>query len=981
MGKMRIRVSYLFYFLIYSILLNAQDVKQKGVPLIKNFQRTDYSAGRQNWCIVQDSKNLLYFANNYGILEFDGTQWRLYNVPNNSIVRSIAIGKENQIFVGAYNELGYLYPNEKGELVYKSLVDKINKDDRDFDEIWKIFITDDGVIFQSFNYIFKFKNNTIYTIYKYGNFHFSFYVNNTLYIKDNDAGLKELTESGLQLIPGGDIFIGKEVWTIFPVYSNKLLIGTANHGLFIYDGKSVSKWDIQLNDFFIKNQIFSGVKISDERYIFGTIQNGMVIINGKGEIIQHINREKGIQNNTILSMLIDKEKNLWLGLDNGIDYLKINSPISYLNPKKEIGTGYTSIIYDNYLYLGTNQGLFYIPWSKNIKNLDIHFKLVENTKGQVWKLAIIDNNLFCGHNKGSLIINGNSGKQLSDIGGGWIFVQLPNFENYIIEGTYKGLILLEKRLGNWQFKNEIKGFNESSREIEIDKNGKIWISHGYKGIFALELNDELDSVIQKSYYSVKQGLPYINDNTVLKFKDEIVVSTDNGFYIYNVKADSFIEHSKLNELFGKEKVAGLVEDANGNIWFFQNNEVGVLRLNYDGTYSREILPYNELYGSFVQGFENILPIDNNNIIIGSEEGFIHFAPSEVKYQDKQYQVLLREIVLTKNDSVLFGGSWIHRNNGSNPSSLKNKVEYLRYRDNALKFIFSAPDYSSINNIKYSYMLEGFDESWSEWKKDHEKEYSNLNEGSYVFKVKAKDIYNYETNESTYAFIIQPPWYKSLIAYIFYFLILTVSLFIIIKLTIRKFEKEKELLKEKQKKVLKAKEEEHAQEVSKAEQEIVKLQNEKLEIDLQMQKVEIENKSKELASIAMQITYKNEILDQIKNRLNKVSQKMIHEESKKQVISLIKTIEKDMLHEGDWDKFEYHFDQVHEDFMKKLRSSYPDLTPKDLKICAYLRMNLSTKEIAPLLNISVRGVEVHRYRLRKKMDIDRNINLTDFLLSV
>ncbi|MFC2137490.1 helix-turn-helix transcriptional regulator, partial [Bacteroidota bacterium] len=161
----------------------------------------------------------------------------------------------------------------------------------------------------------------------------------------------------------------------------------------------------------------------------------------------------------------------------------------------------------------------------------------------------------------------------------------------------------------------------------------------------------------------------------------------------------------------------------------------------------------------------------------------------------------------------------------------------------------------------------------------------------------------------------------------------------------------------------------------------KLQNEKLEIDLQMQKVEIENKSKELASIAMQITYKNEILDQIKNRLNKVSQKMIHEESKKQVLSLIKTIEKDMLHEEDWDKFEYHFDQVHEDFVKKLRNSYPELTPKDLKLCAYLRMNLSTKEIAPLLNISVRGVEVHRYRLRKKMDLDRNSNLTDYLLSI
>jgi len=960
-------------------MLNAQLIKQKGIPLIKNFKRSEYNAGRQNWCIVQDDRNLLYFANNNGILEFDGSKWRTYYIPNNSIIRSLAIGNENQVFFGAYNDIGFLYPNINGELKYISLVKKISKDDRDFGEVWKIFQTNDGVLFQSFNYIFKYKNDTVYTVYKYGDFHFSFYVNNTLYIKDNDAGLKELTESGLRLIPGGEVFINKEIWTIFPIENDRLLIGTANHGIYIYDGKSVSEWNIELNKFFKKNQIFSGVKINENKYAYGTIQNGIIIINNQGEILQHINREKGIQNNTILSMFLDNEENLWLGLDNGIDYIKINSPITYLNPKKEIGTGYTSIVYEENLYLGTNQGLFYISGNSLIMNYE--YKLVENTKGQVWKLSIIDGKLFCGHNRGVYLINNNIGRLISEIDGGWIFIKLPGYKDNIILGTYTGLVTLKKQNNSWKYKNKIKGFNESSHEIEVDRKGNLWISHSYKGIYKVCLNDKLDSVIELSFYNINKGLPSEYQNTVLKFKQEIVVSTNNGFYTYNNNSDGFIEHKKLNNIFGRKKVSKLIEDNNGNIWFFQNNEIGVLRLNYDGTYSKEILPYYELYSSFVQGFEDILPIDNNNILIGSEEGFIHFAPSEVKYNDKQNSVLLREVRFTKNDSVLYGGNAISKTTKKIISDYNNEAIYLKYKNNALKFTFSVPDYTNTNNIKYSYKLVGFEDNWSEWKTDNEKEYLNLNQGDYVFKVKARDVYNYETDETTFAFSIHPPWYASIVAFVLYAIIIAVSLFLTIKFIVKRYEKEKEQLKEKQKKELKAKEEQHAQEVSEAEQEIIKLQNEKLEIDLQMQKVEIENKSKELASIAMQITYKNEILDQIKNRLTKVSQKMIHEESKKQVLNLIKTIEKDMLHEEDWDKFEYHFDQVHEDFMKKLRINYPGLTPKDLKLCAYLRMNLSTKEIAPLLNISVRGVEVHRYRLRKKMDLDRNSNLTDFLLSV
>ncbi len=984
---MRIKIIILFE-LLFSLSINygfCQQIKNIGVPLIKNYSRDDYKAGRQNWSIIQDSRKLMYFGNNNGILEYDGNGWRIYTIPNYSIVRSLAIGKDNKIFVGAYEQFGYLYPDKTGTLIYKSLISKLNENDKHFDEIWKIHPTDNGIIFQSFLYVFKYEKDSIYIIAKNGDFHFSFIIDDTLYIRENGIGLKKLRGNKLYLIPGGDIFADKEVWTMFRYDENLILIGTAEHGLFIFDGKRVFQWEKEINEFFKKNQIFCGAKIDNNHFAFGTIQNGVIIINQKGEILQHINRNNGIQNNTVLSIYMDNEKNIWLGLDNGIDYIKINSPISYLNPRKEIGTGYTSLIYQNNLYFGTNQGLFFIPFNDLINRIDqnVSINLITNTKGQVWNLTNIDGNLLCGHNKGSFQIINNKAILISDIQGGWKFMKIPENDNYLIEGTYTGLILLEKKYKNdeilWRFKDEIKGFNESCRDIEIDNNGYLWISHSYKGIFKLKLNKKLDSIIEYNYYSVNNGLPSKYQNLVLRFKNELVISTINGFYKYNQETDQIEEYEELNKIFGNERVSRLFEDQTGNVWFFQNNELGVLRLNFDGTYTTEKLPFNELYGSFVQSYESILPVNRNNIIIGSEDGFIHFNPSIIVNQYRIYDVLIRKIT-TKNDSVVFGGALI---NTSKEATLEgdNSVLNLNYNLNALKIEFCTPKFSEIENIEYSYKLEGFDEKWSEWKTENIKEYSNLHEGDYIFKVKAKDPFNNETDETEFNFIILPPWYRSTWAYILYSIISIAFILIVIKIILRRFEEEKKKLRERQKKELKEREENHAQEVIKAEQEIFKLKNEKLEIDIQRKKAEVDSQAKELASIALQITYKNEVLNQIKTKLNKVSQKMIHEESKRQVLELIKTIEKDMLQEEDWDKFEYHFDQVHEDFIKKIKNNYPDLTPKDLKLCAYLRMNLATKEIAPLLNISVRGVEIHRYRLRKKINIDRETNLTDFLLRV
>ena len=95
--------------------------------------------------------------------------------------------------------------------------------------------------------------------------------------------------------------------------------------------------------------------------------------------------------------------------------------------------------------------------------------------------------------------------------------------------------------------------------------------------------------------------------------------------------------------------------------------------------------------------------------------------------------------------------------------------------------------------------------------------------------------------------------------------------------------------------------------------------------------------------------------------------------------LVKRIDKDINNEKFWKVFDSYFDEVHQDFLTRMKEKHPDLSPKELRLSAYLRMNISTKEIATLMNISVRGVEVSRYRLRRKLNIDRDTNLTEYIL--
>jgi ligand-binding sensor domain-containing protein/DNA-binding CsgD family transcriptional regulator len=963
----------LFIFIL-SVDLSAEIINT-GIPYIHNYPKKEYKGGTQNWSVAQDNRGFMYFGNNDGLLQFDGVSWQLFRMPNSSVVRSVYISPDAGIYVGAYNELGKLEINKKGVTHYRSLKNSIPAEFTNFDDIWNITSFENQIVFQSYTSAFLFKNDSSVSVIKAPErFQNSFAVNGHLYFNDINQGLMEYKSSNLVKLEGCEKIRGEEIWSVIPFHgSSELLICTLNKGVFIYNGFELNEWQVPANLIFKKNQIFSATIVQDKYIAFGTIQDGLYILDNYGKIVQHINRQKGLQNNTILKLFADREQNLWLGLDNGIDYININSPITFLHEAEGIGAGYTCIIHQEKIYLGTNQGLFVKDWTSEFS--DSNFKLIPGTNGQVWHLGVYDGILLCGHNNGTFRIDGEKSKLISKVPGAWKYYKSKKFPDYLICGTYSGLIYFRKQNNDWVFVDQIKGFNESCRVFEEDENGVLWMSHGFKGIFKIEFSDDISKISKFRFFNSEDGLPSSFNLNIHLLKGKIVVTSSKGIYTYNSTIDKFESSVYFNQILAPLKdISYLNEDKEGNIWYTVWDagvqKTGLFRIQEDKTYQNISAPFALLSGRFLSGFEFIYPYSSNDVFYSMEEGFAHYSPHNSNKQSVEFNAFINRATALYLDSTFYSGN--RKVTGVNGAERLSFI--FPFKENSFRFSYTSPVYSNSDNIEFSIKLSGISEKWSPWSTTTYTEYTSLPAGDYIFSVKARNQVGIESTADSLAFSISPPWYKSSYAYAAYFILFVLLTFLVIWIVVKRIEISKRKERLVHLRSYRQKEQNYKRQALLAEKKFINLKNEQLQI-------EMIHRDKELANQTMDLIRKNKFLQKIKDELEKLKMTSLDENVKDKISSIMTKIDKDIDHKKQWEIFETAFDEVHEDFLKRLKTLYPSLTPKELKLCAYLRMNISTKEIAPLMNISVRGVEICRYRVRKKLNIDRDQNLTSMIIDL
>ena len=950
----------LFIFFIPQLVFS--QVKVIGTPAIQNYPKSAYKGGTQNWGIAQDKNGFIYFANNDGLLRFDGIHWELTKASTTSPVRSVFVDSGNNIYLGLINDFGILKQTENGVPVFESLKHLLPLEVADFDDIWRIHEISDGIVFECFQYLFILKNNKITLIKPQKSFHFSFNVQNQLYVQELGIGLFEYKDGKMNKLLWSEMLKDYEISVVLGLNENQLLIGTLGNGIFKVSEGRIDNWKTPVSDQVEKYKLYSAVPLRDNIFAFGTILNGLIICDVNGNILQEINRRHGIQNNTVLSTFYDKNENLWLGLDNGIDFVEVNSPITFINNLENIGTGYCARVFKGNLYLGTNQGLFVRPFN-NLKFSDQSFELIKNSGGQVWSLDIFDGHLICGHNLGTFLVEGNSITKIGNERGIWKYIQLKNNPEFLLGGCYNGLVLLKKEKNGWSFYSKVGGFGESSRYLKQDRDGTIWVSHGEKGVFRISLSENLDSVKNMKLYISVNGLPSDKNNKIFDFKNQVYVSGNGGIYQYEKSSDSFKIAEELNKLFTTVgRIKTLETDNDGNIWFIAENESGVLRLNEDLSYTEITSPFKKLYERYVNEFEFIYPFNDENIFIGIDNGFAHYSSKFPKAYNQPFNSYLTKIELPYIDSVLY------------LNAVRNSLKYeFPFRKNEFRIHFTAPFFENTDPLEFTFLLENFSQNWSEWSTDSYKDFPNLREGRYVFHLKARNVYGTESEESAFEFSILPPWYRSSLAYYFYVLFFLVFVFGFIRFIQFRIKLARQKEEKKHKKELRKREIQFQHQSVIAEREIVNLKNEKLQ-------AEMIYRDKELANQTMGIIQKNRFLTKINEELRLLQNSTQDAAVRNKISSLKRKIKKETDDDSQNKIFEAYFEEVHEEFFKRLLEKYPQLSPADLRLCAYIKMNISTKEISTLLNISYRGVEISRYRLRKKLDLSRDINFPAFLLN-
>ncbi|MBB3186390.1 helix-turn-helix and ligand-binding sensor domain-containing protein [Microbacter margulisiae] len=931
------------------------------VPIVSNFTKKEYKAANQNWTVGQDKHGYMYFGNNDGLLRYDGTSWELFRIPGNRVVRSLLIGQDGRIYVGSYEEFGYFEPKPDGQLCYHSLSQLLKNYTMQNDEIWSILSIGGKIYFQSFTSFFVFDGKTVTGCREPLTFLIFNKYRNAIYTHVDGKSLSRMDPATGQFYPViAHNAPPDPVISILPYDAHRALLVTTTGGLFLLDGNQCQVFKNDANDLLKKAQANRAIMTKDSVFVIGTILDGAIAINKKGKVLWQLNTSNALQNNTILGIYCDKVNNVWLALDKGVSLIHNGGNVHYVAAfQPSIGAIYDVNIDKSSIYIGTNQGLYIgtvSNLSSNTKSLSV--QLVPQIRGQVWSLARFDNQLFVGNNESTYCFDGKNLTPVCDVKGGFCLKRgVINGQDVLVQGTYTQLCIYKKNIrGRWAFSNVVDSFINPIRYLEVDYQGTIWASHLQLGLYRIVLAPDLQHIRSIHLYTHFDGKTPTNI-TVFKIGNRVVFNNGVRFYTFDDLSKKIIPYDLLNNGLGIFASAyRVLHFRDDYYWFIRDEDAALAEVTNDKVTIVDVIQYASLPGETVDKSETILPVSDSQCLIGMENGLaLYQLPNQNITNEVRFPLAIKSVnAMNMDNSEQFRVSLI------NPKPLP-------FRLNSVEFTVAFPNYNDLDNIYYRYKLDGFDTRWSDLKTTPYQEYTRLPYNHYVFNAEVVTSTGKVVDRISYSFEILPPFYLSIWAKLLY-------LMMFIGLVLVAIHRTKIFLLKKKAKIEQMHTELRRKEVEEREQRIMRLEKEKLETELTL-------KSKELASSTMSIIKKNDILTTIKEELVYQKKQLGTQYPKKYFDKIVHIVDENLSTEDDWAIFQTNFDRIHDNFFRKLHERYPELTSNDLRLCAYLRLNLTSKDIANLMNISLKGVEAGRSRLRKRLHIPPEKNLTEFMIEI
>jgi ligand-binding sensor domain-containing protein/DNA-binding CsgD family transcriptional regulator len=943
-GKMAKVATTSIFFLFWLLLPDVSPALSGKYP-IKNFAPPDYGAGIQNIDFAQNRDLSLFVANNLGVLSFNGSSWGKHALNTGKKQRSLAFDeKSNRLYVGSQGEFGFFESNWQ----YVSLLDKIPESYLDFDEVWDVLLFDSKVYFCTFQGIYMFDGESITVIRRPGGFNRSFVAGNRLFTQSPTGALFEIEGDKLVPLPqNGHInqvvagVVRSEAGYVFFYNSGKIEVLNLPGGLEPY---------LELMKVLGGKYVNHVIQISDSRLVISTQLAGLYIYDQLTKQIENISISDGLISNACLRVFQDYSGNLWVGMQNGIALIDINSPLRLVNQNIDLqGSGYEAFETDEGTYFTTSNGIYFL--SKGASKT----KFLIGTEGPAYGMQLINNKLYAGHHTGLFLLEHGQAFRRAYCEGLWQIKQVRSNPQFAIAGTYTGLHLFQlDAKGELQDAKKIVGFNESSRFFEEDRKGRIWVGQYYKGLYLLTLDDALKHAAVTKV-SDSYTLPIQKYIFLSRIDDQIYICSAKGIFKLDQATDKIVGEDVFTKVVGKNWVYQLVQDKQKNVYVYSENLVGFFKKVSPENYVYLPSSLFQLRQSFNNDLLNVSRHVRDGILFNANEGFIQYSAELEEGVSTTSVPLVSRVINVSEDSVLYSRM---------PFQFRpEKTEPIRITEGTrvLQFIVESFKFKDVSNQQFRYYLSGFDEAYSEWTSASLKEYTNLRVGSYQFFVQAFNSKGEIVTSQPLLVEVSPAFYKSRLAQFIYLVLVVLTLYMIYRF-------QRQYYRKKQVRMEQAKQEELGQK-----------QKELQELKEVQIKSELNHVNTLLAASTMNLVVKNEFMETIKEEIRQAKATDKVEDKQRALEKIIKEIDTTLKVQEDWKQFEHHFDQIHGDFLKRLTREFTDLTPGEQKLCAFLRLNMDTKEIANLMAISSRGVEVTRYRLRKKFKLDTHQNLSKFIL--
>ncbi|MDP1727540.1 MAG: adenylate/guanylate cyclase domain-containing protein [Bacteroidota bacterium] len=707
----------------------------------KNYSGKDFNAHPLIWSFIQDAQGRIWFANNEGVLRFDGNNWSLYPIPRP--VRSMAFDKTGNLFLACEGDLGVLLFDESGKFEYHSFKEQLSKAKQTGSGDNKVIEVAGDIFFTSGKYLytvtinakeFGLKINTLNEISG------AFAWNRKLYINELYKGLGVWNGSRLNPVKDGEKLKGKTLIGE-ALYADGLLLGSNYHGIFQLKKEGINAINGALNNFALKGLASIATSPNGRQIALGTFSDGIKVFEGLNGREQNIK----LPSNEIYSLFLDHEKNLWVAHRKGLTHVNINIPILEFNEFNLSGYVTDMQILGGNLYIASTNGLY----KTDAENPSTPI-LVSGMNSECWDLLLLKNKLLIASTNGLFEVSSQSTKCLVP-NETFVHIQKSNTDKnliYAFSTTFCQLLRTDAQSNDAiiNVMGKLSGHYEMANSIAEQAGSNPWLGTYHFGLINTDAK-------QKAPAELSEGEVIIRN-----YNSGFIFQTEKGVYV--LKGDQFEINEPAGRIFSDAK--NMDFDFNNDFWIYTSK---VLRQIKAGKIAEQSVPYA------INGRPTAICIYGKKIWFAFEDKIYLYDGSEV--ETPKYETFINRVV-NSNGELIFDAK----------NKDQNYCPKIPHAENNLQVAFGINSFINPDKNLYRYKIKELGENWSTWKNESKLNLTGLAAGSYLLEVESKNATGIPAVKAELKLIILSPWYQSIYAYLLYIVCSLLFIYLIIKINSR-----------------------------------------------------------------------------------------------------------------------------------------------------------------------------------------------------